>query len=140
VQYRMATRGLGGTIALEFTRDGTVRKTKVALQSAPEDPPRNIQELRGQHPFDGSTVGNLSPAFAEELRIDAFSPGVVVVRILRGSSAHRVGLRPRDVILEISGEKVGSVSQLEAMVGEKRRVWEMKIKRGNEIINASVRG
>lgn len=140
VQYRMATRGLGGTIALEFTRDGTVRKTKVALQSAPEDPPRDIQELRGQHPFDGSTVGNLSPAFAEELRIDAFSPGVVVVRILRGSSAHRVGLRPRDVILEISGEKVGSVSQLETMVGEKRRVWDMKIKRGNEIINASVRG
>lgn len=140
VQYRMATRGLGGTIALEYTRDGAIGKAKVALQSAPEDPPRNIRELRGQHPFDGSTVGNLSPAFAEELRIDAFSLGVVVVRVRRGSSAHRVGLRPRDVILEISGDKVSSVAELEAMVRENRRVWEMKIKRGNEVIIASVRG
>ncbi|MDF1687690.1 MAG: serine protease Do [Parvibaculaceae bacterium] len=140
VQYRMATRGLGGSIAIEFSRDGSIKKTKVALLSAPENPPRDLRELKGEHPFNGSTVGNLSPAFAEELRIDAFSQGVVVVRILRGSSAHRVGLRPRDVILEISGEKVKSVSQLEAMVGENRRVWELKIKRGNEVITASVRG
>ena len=44
--------------------------------------------IGGRNPLTGASVGNLSPAFAEELRIDE-TKGVVVLSTERGSPGMR---------------------------------------------------
>ena len=48
----------------------------------PESTPRDLRKLLGQHPFDGITVGNLSPALAIEIGMeDSTQSGVVVLQV-----------------------------------------------------------
>lgn len=140
VRYRLATKGIGGQIEVEYLRGGRAGAARLALEKPPEDPPRNVMELTGRHPFSGTTVGNLSPAFADELRLDPFARGVVVLRVERGSTAQRIGVRPGDIILSIGGEDVGDVSALQRLVAGARSQWEFRIKRGDEVFSATVRG
>jgi len=44
----------------------------------PADTPRNEVQIKGQSPFLGATVANLSPALADELRLDPQTEGVVI--------------------------------------------------------------
>ncbi len=140
VRYRLATRGLGGQVDVAYRREGQPGKVRVALEAAPEDPPRQMADLSGRHPFSGATVGNLSPAFADELRLDPFLKGVVVLRIKRGSAAHRLGIQPGDIIRAIGGDEVGDVDRLQGLTSGRRPEWEFTIERGGERFSARVRG
>ena len=110
------------------------------MEAAPEDPPREVAELNGRHPFSGATVGNLSPAFADELRLDPFLTGVVVLRVQRGSAAHRLRIRPGDIVRMIGREEVASVDELKSLTEGRRAEWEFTIERGGERFSARVRG
>ncbi len=140
VRYRLATKGVGGRIEVGYRRNGRTATARVALEVAPEEPARNMAELSGRHPFSGATVGNLSPAFAEELRIDPFLRGVVVLRIQRGSSAHRLRIQPGDIIRAIGTNEVNDVDELEDLTSGRRSEWEFTIERGGERFSSRVRG
>jgi len=140
VRYRLATKGLGGKVSVGYRRDGSVGVASVALESAPEDPPRQMVDLSGRHPFSGATVGNLSPAFADELRLDPFLTGVVVLRIQRGSAAHRLRIQPGDIIRAIGVDEVDDVDRLQSLTSGRRPEWEFTIERRGERISARVRG
>lgn len=140
VRYRLATKGVGGRIEVGYRRNGRTATARVALEVAPEDPARNMAELSGRHPFSGATVGNLSPAFAEELRLDPFLRGVVVLRIQRGSSAHRLRIQPGDIIRAIGTNEVKDVDELQDLTSGRRAEWEFTIERGGERFSARVRG
>ena len=86
LRYRIGTRPVGGTLKLSFLREGRRLTVTVELVPAPEDPPRNVTELEGTHPIAGAVVGNLSPAFAEEIGVNTLSKGVVILKIMRGST------------------------------------------------------
>lgn len=53
-------------------------------------------------PTEGLALSALTPAQRQQVG----SSGVVIVRLERGSDAHRAGLRPGDIILEADGERV----------------------------------
>jgi len=46
--------------------------------------------------------------------------GVLIVGVVEGSPAHRAGLDKGDVIVEVDGEPVSSVSDLRAVLKRKR--------------------
>ncbi|MEQ9145127.1 MAG: DegQ family serine endoprotease [Parvibaculaceae bacterium] len=140
VRYRLATKGVGGRIEMGYRRDGRTGKVLMALEAAPEEPLREITDLDGRHPFAGATVGNLSPAFAEELRLDPFLTGVVVLRVKRGSTAHRLRVQPGDIIRAIGADEVDSVDELKELTNGRRAEWEFTIERGGERFSARVRG
>jgi Do/DeqQ family serine protease len=140
VRYRLATKGIGGRIEVGYRRNGRSAKARLALEAAPEEPARDMADLSGRHPFSGATVGNLSPAFAEELRIDPFLRGVVVLRIIRGSSAHRLRIQPGDIIRAIGPDEVNDVNELQSLTNGRRSEWEFTIERGGERFSARVRG
>ena len=140
VRYRLATKGVGGRIDIKYRRNGAASRARIALEAAPEDPPREIADLTGRHPFSGATVGNLSPAFAEELQLDPFQRGVVVLRVKRGSAAHRLRIQPGDMIRAVGSDEVDSVEELQHMTSERRAEWEFTIERGGERFSARVRG
>lgn len=138
--YRIATAGIGGAVALDIFRDGRIEKTRLDLVRAPETIPRDERRIAGLSPFAGALVANLSPAVAEEVRVDFDSRGVVIKTITDGSAAQRIGLRAGDIIVDINGVPVSSTRQLEAITLEPLRVWRLAIDRGGRLMRMAFRG
>jgi Do/DeqQ family serine protease len=84
--YRFATKALGGSARIGLFRGGRETTIVVALESAPETPHDEIV-IGSASPFQGAKVSNLSPALADELRIDPDAQGVVILEVANGSPA-----------------------------------------------------
>jgi Do/DeqQ family serine protease len=133
--YRFTTRALGGHVQLGVVRGGKESKIAVALETAPESP-RDEITIRSRSPFLGTTVANLSPALADELRIDASTEGVVVLDVLDGTLAQSVGFRRGDVVVAVNNQKIARTRDLERIAQAGGRVWRVTIMRGGQQISA----
>ncbi len=140
VNFRTATRGLGGTSQFIVRRAGRDRTVAVPLVAPPEDPPRETTELTGQHPFSGATVANLSPALAEELGVDSNRQGVILLKIANGSVAQRIRLRPGDIVDSVNGTVISRVDALNKALRQKPSEWRVAIRRGDQVYNLQLRG
>ncbi|HET9902835.1 MAG TPA: DegQ family serine endoprotease [Xanthobacteraceae bacterium] len=138
--FRFATKAIGGRSELGVRRNGKALALSVPLEAAPEMPPRDPVKLRGRSPFAGATVINISPAVAEELRIDPNARGVVVATIDEGTAAQMIGLRPGDIVLEVNGERVARSRDLARLTREPQRVWRLQISRGGKTITTVIGG
>jgi S1-C subfamily serine protease len=66
--------------------------------------------------------------------------GVVIVSIRPGSVAARLGFQPGDVPLEIGGQTIESLTQLESALAKRQRLWVMSIRRGDKVLQLKVPG
>ena len=139
LKFRIATRKLGEAATLDVLRQGQRRQVSIPLREAPENPPRSITPLAGNHPFGGATVGNLSPAFAEELGVDALMTGVMVLELSAGSPAARLRMRPGDVVLKVNGADIATVADLQNVLRVQAQQWTLLIRRGEQNIQLTVR-
>jgi Do/DeqQ family serine protease len=137
--YRFATKPLGGNAQIGLLRGGKEARVTVALEPAP-DVPRDELVIRARSPFLGAKVANLSPALAEELRIDSKAEGVAVVDVPDGSVAARYGFRRGDVIVTVNEQPIAKTRDLEKAAGESSRTWSVTILRGGQRISAEFRG
>ena len=137
--YRFATKPLGGSAHLGVLRDGKEARLTVALESAP-DVPRDELVINARSPFLGAKVANLSPALAEELRIDAKAEGVAVVDVPNNSVAARYGFQRGDVIVSVNEQAIAKTRDLERAAGASTRTWNVTILRGGQRISAEFRG
>jgi Do/DeqQ family serine protease len=137
--YRFATKPIGGSAHVGLLRNGKEMRVTVALEPAP-DVPRDELVIRSRSPFLGAKVANLSPALAEELRIDAKSEGVAVVDVPNNSVAARYGFKPGDVIVSVNDQPIAKTRDLEKAAGEQTRTWNVTIQRGGQRISAEFRG
>lgn len=138
LRYRVATGKPGGHTRMEIWRDGEGLTIEVPLKPAPEDPPRELTRLAGEHPLSGATVANLSPAFAEELGLGPGVIGVIIANLPPRSPGYRLGLRQGDIILGIGGEKVKLVGDVVRLTAEPRDIWNLRIRRGGRVISMRV--
>ena len=130
---------MGGFADLTILRKKQRRTLTLKLVEAPEDPPRETTELGGPQPLAGAVVANLSPALADELGMDGFKPGVIVMELRRGSNAGRLRMRVGDILLEVNGEEVKSVRRLKKMLSKRTRHWRIAIRRNGETVEVNVR-
>jgi S1-C subfamily serine protease len=137
--YRFATKPLGGKTELGVVRGGHDTKLAVALESAPESP-RDEVVVKSRSPFLGATVGNLSPALAEELRLDSAAEGVAVVALADGSPAQSLGFQKGDVVLQVNGTKIATTADLQKAVAQPSRLWRITILRGGQEISVMLGG
>src|ERR1051326_3510075 len=137
--YRFATKALGGSTQLGLLRNGKEMRVTVAREPAP-DVPRDELVIQSRSPFLGAKVANLSPALAEELRVDAKAEGVAVIDVPDNSIAARYGFRRGDVIVMVNGEQIAKTRDLERAAGEATRTWSVTIMRGGQRISAEFRG
>ncbi len=128
LSYRVATRGIGGTVTLTVRRRGEDITVDVPLIAPPEDPPRDVRVLTGTQPLAGATVGNLSPAFAQELDLDMDSSGVITLKVESGYAA-QIGLKPGDVIMRIDGVEIDTTATLAEVLSQPAEQWEVVILR-----------
>ncbi|HEX5934059.1 MAG TPA: DegQ family serine endoprotease [Pseudorhizobium sp.] len=131
--YRLTTAGLGQEAVLTVQANGEHQVT-IALNTAPETPPRDERLIEGRNPFAGLRIGNLSPRLATELRMSTDKTGVVVVDVARGSPGSRVGFQPKDIIVSLNGVAVESSRGMEAMLDEDPGFWRVEIERGGKRI------
>ena len=92
--YRFATKPLGGHAQIGIMRGGRETKLAVALETAPETP-RDETVIKSRSPLLGVKVANLSPALADELRLDSEAEGVVVHRGGRAARSRRASASRR---------------------------------------------
>lgn len=140
LRFRLGALPVGGSAALTVWRDGNRREVRLPLEQAPEQPPREETTLKGRHPLSGATVANLSPALAEELGIDVFLDGVIVLKLARNTPAARLRLRPGDRILALNERDIDSVASLTRALAEVGRTWRVVINRGGRQITVEITG
>jgi S1-C subfamily serine protease len=137
--YRFATKPLGGTAQLGILRQGRSMTLPIALQSLPDTPRQEVQ-IKARSPFSGATVANLSPALADELRLDAQTEGVVITAVADGSAAQSVGFQKGDVVVTVNNEKINRSADLERVTSAGGRQWRITILRGGQQISVMFSG
>ena len=137
--YRFATKPLGGEAKIGLMRQGKEVVATVSLQALP-DAPRNEVEIRANSPFLGVSVANLSPALADELRLDSQTQGVVITNVADGSAAQSVGFQKGDIVVSVNGQAVAKSSDLERIASAGGRQWRITILRGGQQISVMFSG
>jgi len=140
LRYRVATTPVDQTVALTVWRQGRERDLTATLTPPPEDPPRNVTELRGRHPLNGVTVANVNPALAEELGIPAAVGPVVILKAGPGSPAARFGVRPGDVVLAVNGRDPGDVRGLARLMDRSGPPWRLELWRQGRTLRVVIGG
>jgi len=137
--YRIATKGVGGSVKLVYVRGGREHAVELALVAAPETTPRDQRAIAGRSPFAGATVVNLSPAVVEEQGYQGKRrKGVLITRVEPGSSAAGVGFRQGDVVVEVNGQAVGSTQELDDIAATRAPRYRLVIERGGRLIRSQV--
>jgi Do/DeqQ family serine protease len=132
--YRFATKALGGQAQLGVIRGGQETRVAIALQTPPESP-RDEVVIRVRSPLLGAKVANLSPAVAEELRLDGTAEGVAVVDVANGSVAQNLGFQKGDVVVAINDEPIATTTDLQRVVAKPTRLWRVTISRGGQQVS-----
>jgi S1-C subfamily serine protease len=139
VRYVAATKRPGDPVRVDYLRQNKKLSVNASVAAPPESPKRDRRELKGESPFDGAVVINLSPAVADELGIDLLKRGVMVLEIRKGGGAARFGLKPGDLVLEVNGAKVNSAADLDAIGQTPVPVWRVAIERAGKRIEGEIR-
>jgi serine protease Do len=135
LKFRVATLQVGGTAELKVWRRGREHRLLVELVAAPEDPPSEVTELSGTHPFSGATVANMSPALADELGRDGFEAGVIILQLRRASTADRLRFRVGDLVASVNGTRIESVRHLKAVMAKPAKHWRITIRRNGKTLS-----
>jgi Do/DeqQ family serine protease len=137
--YRFATKPLGGTARLALIRGGKEITIPVALEPLPDTPHEELV-IQARSPFQGARVSNLSPAVADELRLDPSTEGVVITNIADGSLAQSLGFMRGDIVNVVNNQKIGKTRDLERASGQQSRVWRITITRGGRQLSVVLGG
>jgi Do/DeqQ family serine protease len=137
--YRFATKPLGGSAQVTLLRQGREMTVAVGLQTAPESP-RDEVEIQARSPFTGAKVANLSPALADELRLDTAAQGVVITGVADGSTAQTIGFRKGDIVLSVNNQKIEKSADLDRVTRVGGRSWRVTINRGGQEISVMFSG
>jgi Do/DeqQ family serine protease len=137
--YRFATKQLGGQTSVGVMRGGREVKLTVGLETVPETP-RDEAIIKTRSPFLGAKIANLSPALAEELRMDIDAKGVVVTEVESGSTAETFGLQKGDIVLVVNGVRIENPRDLVQVLSQPSRSWRLTIQRGGQQISAVFSG
>ncbi len=139
LRFRLATLRVGSAVQLAVWHDGRARTVVVTLVAPPERPPRDITLMAGRQPLAGASVGNLNPAFAEELDLPETRRGVVINAVEPGSIAARLGLQRGDIVASLNFSAVSSVAELGSILATRRPPWTLAIERGGKTLTITVR-
>jgi Do/DeqQ family serine protease len=133
--YRFATKALGGQTQVAIIRGGREVKVSIPLETAPEGA-REETVIKSRSPLLGAKVANLSPAVAEELRLDDNAEGVAVIDVESGSVAQSFGFQKGDIVINVNNAKIATTQDLLRATSQPARLWRLTIVRGGQEISA----
>jgi Do/DeqQ family serine protease len=137
--YRFATKVIGGSARVGVVRAGRELAVTVALEALP-DTAHDEVVIASPSPFQGAKVSNLSPALADDLRLDPSTEGVVILEVVSGSSAQRLGFQRGDLVVSVNNAKIAKTRDLERIAGQASRRWSITILRSGQQVSVELRG
>lgn len=138
VNYRLTTIGVGRNARLDVIRKGRPRTIEVALEAAPQPGANDIREFSGSNPLSGARIANILPTIAEQFDLDTLDGVVIVALTGRRAIAARLGFRPGDVIVEVSGRKVADLDELEDALSRPESVWHVVVRRDGRLLERRI--
>lgn len=126
-------------IALALRVRAPIYVHKDVMANAPLDVQKPAQELKEISIIDpyGFSVQRLTPTLAALLHLDN-PEGLLIADVKQGSSAERDGLQRGDVILQVSGKKVGDLAAFEqhlASIAAQKTDVVLQINRVNTVLD-----
>lgn len=137
LRFHIATYSIGKTAKLHVLRDGQDTVLSLSMQPPIEVPARDARALKDDHPLSGSVVVNLSPALADELRLNRMK-GVAVWEVSGGSIAERLGFERGDVLEAINNTTIISTDQITTVLASKAKIWDIVITRGSKRLTLKI--
>jgi S1-C subfamily serine protease len=137
--YRFATKSLGGNARVGIVRAGKDTTVAVALEPLP-DTPHDELVISARSPFQGAKVSNLSPALADDLRLDPSTDGVVITAVTDGTPAQSLGFLRGDLVISVNSQKIAKTRDLERATSQPSRVWRITIMRGGQQMSVVLSG
>ena len=138
LRYRLATLPLLVKVPMKVIRKGRPRTLYLETKEPLARPLPNRLQIKGRNPFNGTTIANLSPAFALENNLNDMKQGVVIVERERGSVAERLGLRRGDIILKVNAQRVNSVQGFKRAINIKPKLWRISILRADKVLTTEI--
>ncbi len=135
LKFQISSLPVGGMADLTVLRADAQKKIMVRLEAAPAEPQADTTLVKGNTPFSGMTIANMSPALGQELELDRFYPGVTIITITRGTLAARFGFRPLDRLISVNGNGIASVQDVLKLENETLSAWNISIDRGGKTLN-----
>ncbi|HIC91209.1 MAG TPA: DegQ family serine endoprotease [Syntrophaceae bacterium] len=121
---------VGKKVAVKVLRDGEEKIFWVTIGELKEE---KMAEFRpSEHELDlGITVRELTPVLERRYGYTQ-ERGVLIIRVRRGSPAHKANLRPGDLIKEINGRLITSIDDYRAQTRKIKKgdIVRLLIKRG----------
>lgn len=137
LKFLAATKSPGENVVLDVLRGGKEQTLVTRLSAPPGTSEAEVVLLEGRHPFTGAEVAELSPRLAEELGRDPFESGVLVNRVMRGAYARRI-VRSGDIIVEIDGQSIKTIEDLDQALDRDSGRWDIEINRNGRTISGSI--
>nr|WP_321362374.1 Do family serine endopeptidase [uncultured Hyphomonas sp.] len=140
LKFLAAIRNPGEKAQLNVLRGGKNRVIGVTVAPPPGATEADIVLLEGQDVFNGARVVELSPRLAEENGLDPFQKGsgIYVYSVARRSVARNY-FRPGDIIRSVNGKQTRTVKDLESVLGDSDRSWDIELDRNGRTIRGKVR-
>jgi S1-C subfamily serine protease len=88
--------------------------------------------IQSRSPFLGAKVAKVSPALAEELKLDPSTDGVVIVDIADGSIAQSLGFQRGDIVLNVNGNNIMHTSDLDRATKTPSPMWRISVSRNGQ--------
>ena len=140
LKFLAAIRNPGEKAQLNVLRGGRNQVIGVKVEPPPGATEADIVLLEGQDVFNGARVVELSPRLAEENGLDPFQKGsgIYVYSVARRSIARNY-FRPGDVIRSVNGKQTKTVKDLETVLRDSDRSWDIELDRNGRTIRGTVR-
>jgi serine protease Do len=113
------------TVSLKVMRNGQAQNVSVTLGEYPSKEQRASLDNHGSQgsadtdkSLNGVSVQNITPEAAQDLKIPASTPGVVVSQVDPASHAADAGLQPGDVIQQVNHQPVANTHDFSAALSK----------------------
>jgi serine protease Do len=140
LNYRLATKPIGGTTQLTYVRGGQQATAALPLEAAPKTGAEQTAQITGNTSFSGTTASTLSPAVAQDLGLPYNAKGVVITDVASGSVAEQVGFKPGDIVLSLNGTNINDIGTFKTLATTPARGWQIVIQRAGQVIRSYIGG
>jgi Do/DeqQ family serine protease len=136
IRYILATKTIGSSVPIAYLRNGEKGTSLMHVVVPPKL--RKEEKLVGNHPLNGASVTEITPALLEDLPdVDLPDEGIVLMTV--SGTALQLGLRPGDVVTAVNAQPVKTIAQLKKALASDRG-WKIDLLRRGQKITAMIRG
>jgi len=121
----VAATEVGRTVKVKVWRDGTLATLKVKIEKLKEDKPSVVSQNEQPKPLKsqpktvaqlGLTLAEITDAVRSRFDVSPETEGVIVANVDRNGPAFQEGVRPGDVVAEVSQVKVSTPAEVLKLV------------------------